>query len=1057
MYYLLSNRNAGGVSLKIFHKLIAGYMVIVGLIWLLGYVSMQTSKDALQSSIVKNTESEARHMFDEIEQQISNRIDVFDAFQKDIMFQRIVQASNQAFARMADRQSYIQHHDQAWVSTPKDSMTPFMQRIQDNALSAGLRRKIQYYQQKYGYRIYGEVFVTNRYGVNVAQSGRTSDFRQDDERWWQQAKVHGLYVSDVHFDESAGIYSIDVAMRVVDTQGNFAGVMKLVLNIKDVFNLIKAPVHEGNTGDASSNILKLADSTGHIVFSSRDADIFTRNEFVAEQYKQPETGVISGHNKDVFFVRIQSQANPDFPSPVWTMIIECSLQDVFAPITRMKHHIFAAILIVSLVALLLALFVSRSIAGPIKCLTDYTDHIDPAHMDDPIPVHGEDEVGRLVAAFNTMMQRLNETTVSRDALLAEIDGREKAELEQQESEKQYQGLFEDALDMIHIVGRDGCIMAANPIELEKMGYSRQEFLGKPLKELIHPDCQGESRARIDIARSGQSIEHFETIMLSKDGRKITVEGSIVPKKNALGQVVSVRTIFRDISERKQMIASLNEARALLESLLDSVPDLIFYKDKNSVYLGCNQAFFEFVGKSAPRDVIGISDFDMFDAELADFFREKDRAMLSKGEAQRNEEWVTYPDGRKVLLDTLKTPYFNKKGEVIGLIGVSRDITAFKALEDQFVQAQKMEAVGTLVGGIAHDFNNMLGGITGNIFLARKDVASNSQALKRLDNMEQIAFRASDMIQQLLTFARKDVVSMQSIPLNSFIKRTFKLLRTTTPENITLRQDISRHAMRINGDETQLNQILINLINNACDALAERDEPTITFRLEDVGAEDTLLQKHVHVEQERYAHLSIEDNGCGITKAKIKHLFEPFFTTKEVGKGTGLGLAMVFGAIERHQGFIDVQSAPNQGTTFHIYLPLLDTGVSDVPTAAVEAAEGHGEVILLADDQIQIIETGKEVLETLGYRVLTASDGQQAVDIFKAHPDNIDLCIFDVVMPVMSGDVAATMIRDINPHAKIIFSTGYDQHLLSETDGEVVINKPFQISELSQLIRLMLGA
>jgi CheY-like chemotaxis protein len=251
---------------------------------------------------------------------------------------------------------------------------------------------------------------------------------------------------------------------------------------------------------------------------------------------------------------------------------------------------------------------------------------------------------------------------------------------------------------------------------------------------------------------------------------------------------------------------------------------------------------------------------------------------------------------------------------------------------------------------------------------------------------------------------------------------------------------------------------MNLVNNARDALDGVENQCITIKLEAFHADDAFIESHPYFKAGSYAHLSIEDNGCGIPEDQLEHLFEPFFTTKEQGKGTGLGLAMVFGAVKMHDGFVEVESIDGEGSTFHVYLPLQKSGeIASVSLQEEEAAEGHGETILLVDDQQQVRETGKKVLEDLGYRVLIASNGQEAVEVFQSHSEEIELVILDIVMPTMGGDEAARCVRQINPQVKIIFSTGYDMNIQTNMEKETIITKPFSIVQMSHLIRQQLGS
>jgi len=436
-----------------------------------------------------------------------------------------------------------------------------------------------------------------------------------------------------------------------------------------------------------------------------------------------------------------------------------------------------------------------------------------------------------------------------------------------------------------------------------------------------------------------------------------------------------------------------------------------------------------------------------------------KAALDHNQAYNIDCRIVRKDGSESVANAQGEVLFDQNAKPLNMRGTFQDISERKQLEEQLVQSQKMEAIGTLVGGIAHDFNNMLAGITGHLYLAKEQISDMPDIVNDLNNVEDIAFRAADMIEQLLTFARKSRVNTKPVPLNPFIKQTLKLLRTSVPENIELHQEICSDALQIKGDSTQLHQVLLNLINNARDAVEGKDRPCITIRLEAWHPDEIFISHHTYFADKPYAHLSIEDNGCGMSEQQIEHLFEPFYTTKEQGKGTGLGLSMSFGAIKMHHGFIEVESIEGKGSTFHLYLPLLlQTNKRAIASPGEKMiTRGHGELILLVDDELPIIETGKAVLESLGYRVLTATNGREAVDQFHEHAGEIALCILDVVMPIMSGDKAAQCIRQIKSDVKIIFATGYDKSALRSMENEIVLSKPFHIKEMSYLIRKQLDS
>jgi len=432
------------------------------------------------------------------------------------------------------------------------------------------------------------------------------------------------------------------------------------------------------------------------------------------------------------------------------------------------------------------------------------------------------------------------------------------------------------------------------------------------------------------------------------------------------------------------------------------------------------------------------------------------AALSNGNIFQGKAMDQRKDGSSYPILLTVSPIKDESGEIVRYVAIQQDLSAYQALEEQFLQAQKMEAIGTLVGGIAHDFNNMLAGITGNLYMVKVQASAQPELMNRLAIIEGIAFHGASMIQQLLTFARKGRVKTKPMLLRPFVQQTINLLRSSLPENINLHQRLCDDSLPINGDATQLHQVLLNLVNNARDAVADTNQPGLAISLECYHADAAFVKKHPGLSPGDYARLSLQDNGEGMDQAVIQHLFEPFFTTKEQGKGTGLGLAMVFGAVKTHQGAIDVESVVGVGTQFHIYIPLQSGNEAAEPIRErPEIQAGHGETILLVDDQQGIIDVGVDVLTSLGYRVLTASDGQQAVDIVMAKMNTIALMITDVVMPVMGGREAAAMIRQLNPSVKIIFSTGYDKDEQAGLADEVVISKPFAVGELSHVIRQQL--
>jgi len=380
----------------------------------------------------------------------------------------------------------------------------------------------------------------------------------------------------------------------------------------------------------------------------------------------------------------------------------------------------------------------------------------------------------------------------------------------------------------------------------------------------------------------------------------------------------------------------------------------------------------------------------------------------------------------------------------------------QTLEKQLRQAQKMEAIGILAGGIAHDFNNMLAGILGTVYLVRKKLVDNPQAQEKLKQVEATGFRAAEVISQLLTFARKGDAHLQALDLSPFLKETFNMIRSGTPENIHLILNVPTQPCTVKGDAALLQQVLLNLVTNASHAVAESKQPEIQLTLTVVEPDKSWLIKYPALVHGQFAQLSVVDNGCGIMNKIRDKLFDPFFTTKAVGEGTGLGLAMVYGAVQSHGGVIEVDSEVGKGSAFRIWLPLIMDHQASVQDTENPLLTGSGETILLADDEPAVREVSRELLESIGYCVLSAVDGEEAVQVFEQHRDEIRLLVFDVIMPQLGGVEAAQRIRELAPDLPVIFQTGYGEDQVAQNMPQsCVLTKPTDTPTLSRILRRFL--
>ena len=514
-------------------------------------------------------------------------------------------------------------------------------------------------------------------------------------------------------------------------------------------------------------------------------------------------------------------------------------------------------------------------------------------------------------------------------------------------------------------------------------------------------------------------------------------------------------------ERKRneqaIIASEEKHRNIIECIKDGYYE--FNIKGNLIYV--NQAISQMLGYS-PNELLGMTTTEFMSEKTVTMLNESFNNILETETPGKVVELeLLRKDGDIRYAETVVSVTRGKNNQPKGYRGIARDTTqrkttekSQKELEKKLQQSQRLESLGTLAGGIAHDFNNLIMGIQGQADIMRNNISKEHPHYEKLASIKQYLDNAAGLTTRLLGFARGGKYEVQPVDLNSIVEQNIQMFGRTKKE-ITINSYLENFLKPIEADSNQIQQVLMNLLVNAGQAMPEGGTITIETSQVFVGKDKALLDD---IQSGLYIQLTVSDTGKGIEEEAINKIFDPFFTTKSIGQGTGLGLAMAYGIISNHSGSISVESRLNQGSTFTILLPISDKEISTEAIPSIPVVTGS-ETILLVDDEPMIIEVGSEILSILGYDVLTAASGQEAIEKYKDNQDRIDLLIIDMIMPQMSGGELFNRLKEINPTVSVMLSSGYsldgEAQKILERGCNGFLQKPFSVSQLSEKIRAIL--
>jgi PAS domain S-box-containing protein len=705
----------------------------------------------------------------------------------------------------------------------------------------------------------------------------------------------------------------------------------------------------------------------------------------------------------------------------------------------------------------------------------------------------------LIAQVNTALRIKKAEDQLRDqkGLLEKIVNERTSAL--RKSEKKYRTLLETTSEGCWQINADNKIIEVNPAACKMLGYDTEEMLGKTTLDFVDDENK---KIFINQTSKISSTKHrsYEIVLKKKTGEDLPAYFNATTIRDESGKVQGAFAFISDITERKRAECRIEALLSLNQMTEASLDEIGAFALENGVKLtNSTIGYIAFVNEDET-----VLTMHSWSKEAMEQCKLIDRPLVYPlatvglwGEAIRQRKPVItnnysepsplkkeFPEGHINIIRHMNIPLFegNKITAVAGvgnkekdydqsdirqltllmqgmwrLVQRKREQEAKKELEYQLLQAQKMEAIGTLAGGIAHDFNNILSSILGYTELALDDADTETILHENLIEVLTAGNRAKDLVQQILTLSRQNSPEIKPIQINPLVQEALKMLRSTIPTSIKIKTNICSEQLVLQADPTQIHQVIVNLATNAKHAMTDATG-VLTVCVDSVNFDENTKEKEMAPGD--YVRITVSDTGAGIADTHLDKIFEPYFTTKKIGEGTGLGLSVVHGIVKSHKGDITVKSKLGTGTTFHVYLPLAKQQSVELPTQTDEPLPRGSERILLVDDEPSIVKMLQQSLERLGYMVTIFTSSMEALEAFRTSPDTFDLVITDMSMPTMTGDKFAEEIKKIRSDVPVILCTGFSDQIKIRTGTDMQINaflmKPINKAKLAKTIRRVLG-
>ena len=670
--------------------------------------------------------------------------------------------------------------------------------------------------------------------------------------------------------------------------------------------------------------------------------------------------------------------------------------------------------------------------------------------------------GALMKAHVKLEQRVEERTaelrVINEHLQRQIVERKRAEEALLNAAQQWRTTFDGISDIVCLLDPEGRILRCNKAMVNLLGKPFSEILSRPYWEIVHGTTAPIKECPVVRMRE---TRRRETTILSIDDRWFSI--AVDPLLNEAGVLIGAVHIMSDITERKQAEEAIRRSEEKYRTILENIEDGYYEVDIAGNFTFFNDSICRIWGYPK-EELMGMNNRQYTDQENAKKLFQAFNKVCRTGEPTKEVGWeIIRKDGTKRYIEASVSLQKNSSDKPIGFRGIIRDITERKrveeerlALQEQFRQSQKMESVGQLAGGVAHDFNNLLTVITGYSDLILRRIDQNDSIRGDAEEIKRSAEKAASLTRQLLAFSRKQVLEPKVLDLNHLVANMHKMLQRLIGEDIELVTLLTKDLRSVKVDPGQIEQVILNLAVNARDAMP--DGGKLTIETANAELDGNYARTHIGVTPGRFMMLSVSDTGHGMTPEIRERIFEPFFTTKEKDKGTGLGLSTVYGIIKQSGGNILVYSEPGQGTTFKIYLPMIEETTDSLGPSIVSTKPLEGsETVLLVEDEEAVRKLIHAILRNYGYKVLEAANGEEALRI--AHeqpPQSIQLMLTDVVMPRMSGRELADCLKSVRPEMKVLYMSGYTSQAVVHhgvlDPATAYIQKPFTSDALASKVR-----